>query len=318
MKVCILFNKVEEKDKPDKFGVKDEVILIKETLDELKIENFLLEIDDKSYEWIDIFKKREIDVVINLCEEFGGKGEGEGYIASLLEILKIPYTGSPPISLLICLDKVIAKDIVSKNGILTPEYFFPSYFPEFSPIGYPIIIKPNREDASKGIFKENVVYNDEEYRKMLNKMKKIFKNLFAEKFIDGREFNVSIFDDKVIGIGEVLFKIEPKVVTYKAKWEKGSEEDKGTETIYPAILKEDEKRKIEDLSLIIYKILKMRDYARIDFRMDKEGRIYFIEANPNPDISKNSGFYKALSHSGISYKVFIKKLIENALRRGNA
>jgi D-alanine-D-alanine ligase len=318
MRVCILFNKVEEKDEPDKFGVKDEVSFVKETLDQLKIENFLVEIDDKSYEWIDFLKKREFDVVINLCEEFGGKGEGEGYVASFLEILKIPYTGSPPISLLICLDKILAKDIVSKNGILTPEYFFPFSFPEGSPIGYPVIIKPNKQDASKGIFKENVVYSDKDYKKILNKMKKNFKNLFAEKFIDGREFNVAIFDDKVIGIGEVLFKIEPKVVTYKAKWEKGSEEDIGTETIYPANLKGVEKRKIENLSLIIYKLLKMRDYARIDFRMDKKGKIYFIEANPNPDISKNSGFYKALNYAGIPYNFFIKKIIENALRRGNA
>ncbi len=309
-----MYNKVMEKDKPDRCGVMEEVEAVRESLNFLKIKNFVLEIG-KDYKWINVLKRKKVDVVINLCEDFGGEPEGEGYIASFLELLKIPYTGSPPFSLFLCLDKIKAKDIVLRNGILTPEYFLPSDFPESSPIGYPIIIKPNKVDASIGISSKNVVFNEKNYKNTLRKLKKNFEFIFAERFIDGREFNVSIFDDKVIGIGEVIFKIKPRIVTYKAKWEKGSKEDKGTETVCPANLNKEEEEKIKYLSLKIFKILNMKDYGRIDFRMDKNGKIYFIEANPNPDISKNSGFYKALKYSKISYEFFIKRLIERALDR---
>ncbi len=315
MKVCILYNKVREKDKPDRYGVREEVEAVRESLKFLKIKSFVLEIDE-DYKWINILKKKKVDVVINLCEDFGGNPEGEGYIASFLELLKIPYTGSPPFSLFLCLDKMKAKDIVSKNGILTPEYFLPSDFPTSSPIGYPVIIKPNKVDASLGISSKNVVFNEKSYKNILRKLRKNFEFIFAERFIDGREFNVSIFDDKVIGIGEVIFKIKPRIVTYKAKWEKGSKEDKGTETVCPANLNKEDEEKIKYLSLKIFKLLNMRDYGRIDFRMDKEGKIYFLEANPNPDISKNSGFYKALKYSKISYEFFVKRLIERAIERG--
>ncbi len=316
MKVCILYNKVREKDKPDRYGVREEVEAVRESLKFLKIKSFVLEIDE-DYKWINILKKKKVDVVINLCEDFGGNPEGEGYIASFLELLKIPYTGSPPFSLFLCLDKMKAKDIVSKNGILTPEYFLPSDFPTSSPIGYPVIIKPNKVDASLGISSKNVVFNEKSYKNILRKLRKNFEFIFAERFIDGREFNVSIFDDKVIGIGEVIFKIKPRIVTYKAKWEKGSKEDKGTETVCPANLNKEDEEKIKYLSLKIFKLLNMRDYGRIDFRMDKGGKIYFLEANPNPDISKNSGFYKALKYSKISYEFFVKRLIERAIERSS-
>ncbi|MEN3045909.1 MAG: ATP-grasp domain-containing protein [Candidatus Hydrothermales bacterium] len=311
MRVCILFNTSRYIGRPDIESVYDEVNMVKEALKQLSYDYFLLPVD-RSYQWIDRLKERDFDVVFNLCEDFDGNPEGESWVAGILETLSIPYTGSPPTSLSICLDKIKAKILVSFHGIKTPSFFLPNS----DNIKFlPLILKPIRCDASLHIEKKNVIYKVEDYFKFLEEVKNLNVEFFAEEYIDGREFNVSIFDDKVIGIGEVVFKTNPKVLTYSSKWNKKSKEYLLTPVIYPAKLDEDKKREIENLSLKVFKILEMRDYGRVDLRMDESGTVYFIEANPNPDVSYNSGFYRALKYAGISYANFVKRLIEKALTR---
>lgn len=310
-KICILFNKPEERDLPDRKGVMDEVNLVKETISDLGYSYFLLPVS-KDYRWIDILKKKNFDLVFNLCEDFEGNSEGEAHIAGILEILKIPYTGSPPSALYLCLDKIKAKIIVSHYGIKTPPCFIPD---KESPDFLPLILKPRKKDASLFIEKKNVIFKKEEYYKRVRELEGKNIEFSAEKFIDGREFNVSVFDDRVIAIGEIVFKTEPKILTYSSKWNKKSKEYIETPVHYPAMINEKEKKEIEEISIKIFKILEMRDYGRIDLRMDKNGEIYFIEANPNPDISRDSGFYKALFYAGISYKLFIERLIEKAMEK---
>ncbi len=308
-RICILFNKIEEKDKPDRRGVMEEVNLVAETVSNLGYFYFLLPVD-KNYKWIEILKKRDFDLVFNLCEDFEGNPEGEAWVAGLLETLKIPYTGSPPSSLYTCLDKIKAKIIVSHYGIKTPPYFLPDKEkPEF----LPLILKPRKEDSSLFIEDKNVIFNEEDYINRVKELKEIKIDFFAEKYIEGREFNVSIFEEEVIGIGEVIFKGESKILSYKSKWEKKSKEYLETPIKYPAALDKEKEKEIKDISTKIFKILEIRDYGRIDLRMDEKENIYFIEANPNPDISRDSGFYKALEYAGISYDSFIKKIIEKRI-----
>ena len=310
-KICILFNKPEERDLPDRKGVMDEVNLVGKTLSNLGYSYFLLPVGG-DYKWIDILKKRDFDLVFNLCEDFEGNPEGEAYIAGILETLKIPYTGSPPSAFYLCFDKIKAKIIVSHYGIETPPYFT---LDKESPDFLPVILKPRKEDASLFIEKKNVIFNEREYYERVKELRGKNIEFFAEKFIDGREFNVSVFDERVIAIGEVIFKTEPKVLTYSSKWDVDSEDYIRTSSNYPAILDDKKRKEIEEISLKIFKILEMRDYGRIDFRMDKDGKVYFIEANPNPDISRNSGFYRALLYARIPYELFIKHLIERTIER---
>ncbi|MEN3044611.1 MAG: hypothetical protein ABDH37_05280 [Candidatus Hydrothermales bacterium] len=311
LRVCLLFNSSRYRDKPDRESVYDEVNAVKRVLENLSYSYFLLPVDE-SYLWIDRLRKKDFDVVFNLCEDFEGNPEGESWVAGVLEAFKIPYTGSPPRSFSICLDKIKAKILVSFYGIKTPSFFLP----DSDQIKFlPLILKPIRCDSSLFIEKKNVIYERDDYFKILEEIKKLDVEFFAEEYIDGREFNVSIFEDRVIGIGEVIFKTEPRILTYNSKWNKKSEEYHLTPVIYPAQLEEDKIGEIKSLSLKVFKILEMRDYGRIDLRMNKSGEIYFIEANPNPDISVDSGFYKALNYAGIPYSVFIERLIERALMR---
>ncbi|MEO0255359.1 MAG: hypothetical protein ABIN20_08095 [candidate division WOR-3 bacterium] len=310
-KICILYNEPKESDLPDRASVMDEVNLVKDTLLNLSCEVFLLPVDRK-LEWIDILKKKGFDVVINLCEDFEGKPEGESWVAGILETLEIPYTGSPPESFSLCLDKVKAKILVSHYGIKTPKFFV---IGEEDKIFFPLILKPRKSDSSLFIEKKNVIFNEKDYKRRIRELEKYNVPFFAEEYIDGREFNVSIFDDRVIGIGEVIFKTEPRILTYSSKWDKNSEDYVLTPVIYPAELDKKKEKEIENISLKIFNILEMRDYGRIDLRMDFKGEIFFIEANPNPDISRDSGFYKALEFRGISYSHFIERLIERACER---
>lgn len=310
-RICILFNKPEEKDLPDRKGVMDEVNIVAETLSNLGHSYFLLPVD-KSYKWLLILKKRDFDLVFNLCEDFEGNPEGEAWIAGILETLKIPYTGSPPSAFYLCLDKIKAKMIVSSYGINTPPHFLPI---ERSPEFLPLILKPRKGDSSLFIEKKNVIFNERDYFERVKELKNKNIEFFAEKYIDGREFNVSIFEDNVIAIGEVIFKGEPKILTYSSKWDKESKDYVETPVNYPAILNEEKRKEIKEISLKVFKILEMRDYGRIDLRMDKNENIYFIEANPNPDISRDSGFYRALEYARISYSLFVEKLVERTIKR---
>lgn len=310
-KICILYNEPKESDLPDRISVMDEVNLVRDTLLKGSHEVFSLPVD-RNLTWIDILKRENFDVVFNLCEDFEGKPEGESWVAGILEILEIPYTGSPSESFSLCLDKVKAKILVSHYGIKTPEFFIPG---EGNKIFFPIILKPRKSDSSLFIEKKNVIFNEKEYKERIKELEKYGIPFFAEEFIDGREFNVSIFDNKVIEIGEVIFKTELKILTYSSKWDKKSEDYALTPVIYPSELDEKKKKEIEEISLKIFNILEMRDYGRIDLRMDKKGEIYFIESNPNPDISRDSGFYKALECRGIPYSEFIERLIERACER---
>ncbi len=308
-RICVLFNKPGKGDLPDRKGVMGEVDLVAETISNLGYSYFLLPVD-KDYKWIEVLKKRDFDLVFNLCEDFEGNPEGEAWVAGILETLKISYTGSSPSCLYTCLDKIKSKIIVSHYGIKTPPYFLPDRKkPEF----LPLMLKPRKQDSSLFIENKNVVFNERDYIERVKELKKLKIDFFAEKYIDGREFNVSIFGKEVIGIGEVIFKGEPKILTYKSKWEKKAREYIETPVKYPAVLDSEKEKEIINISIKIFKILEMRDYGRIDLRMDEKGNIYFIEANPNPDISKDSGFYKSLHYRGICYDSFIEKIIEKRI-----
>lgn len=310
--VCILYNQVDEKDLPDRKDVIEEVKIVSESLSKLKISYFLLPVD-KNNEWLYILKDKKFDVVFNLCEDIEGHPEGEALIAGFLEILKIPYTGSPPDSLFLCLDKIKAKEVVKGFGIKTPPYFF---IEREKPPFLPCIIKPIKSDSSSYIEKKNVIFSEKEYRKRVREIKENYRiDFFAEKYIEGREFNVSIFDNKVIAIGEVIFKTEPKILTYDSKWDKESEEYIKTPVKYPALIDEEKEKEIKEISLKAFKVIGMRDYGRIDLRMDDKGEVYFIEANPNPCISRDSGFYRALQYAGIPYENFVEKILWNAIKR---
>lgn len=271
--------------------------------------------------FFDEISSRYVDVVFNLCERLRDDSWGEVLMAHILERMEISFTGSDPKALWLGLHKDKSKAVLSLFGIRTPSFkIFTTGKESSDGLNFPLIVKPNLEDGSLGIDSKSVVWDIESLQKKVRATIKEFKRpVIVEEYIDGREFNVSILGDKVIAIGEVEFsglpEGKPRVVSYRAKWDRESDEYKGTSTICPANLDRKTENRIKDIALKAFRAIGCRDYARVDMRMDSLKRIYVIEVNPNPDISPDSGFSRALKAAGLSYEAFVDRVIGFALQR---
>jgi D-alanine-D-alanine ligase len=332
LKVAILYNvlerlqKGEERDILAEEGVIEEIRAVEEAIVSLNHKCYSLAIRDEIFTIVHWLNEIRPDVVFNLCESIFGNTSWEMNLPAMLDLFRIPYTGSPPLTLGLCQDKGKVKDILLSQGVLTPRYKI--FERELDLLAwediYPTIVKPLHEDGSLGISKESVVYDDESLR---NRVKYIFEKYnqpaLVEEFIDGRELNVSLLEmngkPEVLPISEIDYsdfpEEIPRICGYEAKWVSDSIEYKRSRPICPASLEWILQKKVEYIAIKVFKILGCRDYARVDIRVDKDGEIYVLEVNPNPDISPQSGFVRSLKAKGMSYNEFVGCLIEKALQR---
>ncbi len=183
----------------------------------LKFKSFLL--GDNVEEIIKSLKTYDAGVVINLCESAFGDSHLEMDVPAMLELLRVPYTGSPPLALGLCQDKGLAKHVLSAKGISTPRYQILQRFDDWrGGLGYPLFVKPLSEDASFGITKESFVRDDLELRKRVEYVIEYYRQpALVEEYIAGRELNVAVFgnvEPLVLPISEIIFKFqdEPKIV----------------------------------------------------------------------------------------------------------
>jgi D-alanine-D-alanine ligase len=317
LKIAVTFNEIILRDSPDIKEVKETAEIIANILDkDYKVEIIPLGKDILSF--IENLKKSSPSAIFNLCEAFADKSIGEMLVASLYELLEIPYTGSSPLTIGICLNKILTKKLLISHDLPTPPWFLKSEIDKIDEKMFPLIVKPVSEDGSFGIFRENIIFERKDLHKKLEKISDRIKvPIFLEKYIEGRELNVSFLGDEIICIGEIEFKIYPRILTYDGKWRENSEDDLGTIPRYPADLKEEEKERIIKIAKETFKIFGLRDYARIDMRMDENGKLYIIDVNPNPDLSPDAGFSRALKVKGINYEDGIKRILKFALERGN-
>lgn len=258
------------------------------------------------------------DLVFNLFEGFPGYPETEAAICQVLDDLGIPYTGCPPHALKLALNKAETKSLLKAGGIYTPDFqlLTPGTLSDFF-LELPCIIKPNTEDASHGITEDSVVHNFQELETQIKKVSTQYRTgeALVEEFIDGREFNTTVIGYKrkqVLAISEIEFSLPiglPSIITYAGKWEVESQYYKGTKPVCPARITENEKKNITKIAEESCAITGCHGYARVDMRMDKEGRIYVLEVNPNPDISPDSGAALQANTVGMTYTEFIRSLV---------
>lgn len=263
------------------------------------------------------------DVIFNLCEGFQGNAGHEMHIAGLWELMGIPYTGNSALTLGVAQNKVLTKKLLESKKILTPAYQLFKTTPEKVYLPFPLFVKLSREDASMGITQKSIVNDFASLKKQVNALLEKYNQLvLVEKFIPGREFNISILDypePKVLAISEIDFShLDEKyesVVSYEAKWVENHPLFHQTPSVCPAQIDPVLKIHLEDIALQVYKILGCRDYARVDVRVDPQGHVYVLECNPNPDISDDAGFSKAVKAAGLSYSDFIETVINQTMQR---
>jgi D-alanine-D-alanine ligase len=306
---------------------REEVIAIEESLKEGGHNPYVLAVEFFSKDLIHTLLEISPKFVFNLCEEINGKCELEMCVAGLLELMGIPYTGSDPFALGLALNKFHVKQILRSAGVPTARGFV-SYPGRKAAIPrgmrFPMFVKPSRQDASLGINSHSVCYTAEQLQKQIRYVHKAYEQeALVEEFLDGREFNVSVVGDRnpeVLAISEINFaglpEGEPKIVSYRAKWDEESPMYLFTVPICPADLPKRLENRIKNIAIRSSQCIGCRDYARVDMRSDSRGNIYVLEVNPNPDISPKAGFARAARAAGFSYSEIINRIGEAAIARG--
>jgi D-alanine-D-alanine ligase len=266
------------------------------------------------------------DLIFNLVESLENEAIQEMNVAGLYDLLKIPYTGAGPLGLGTALNKPRVKEILTYHGIKTPRFrvFHPTEKIASDPeMNFPMIVKPSREDASVGISDKSVVYSLNELRKQVRFIFEEFEQpALVEEFIDGRELNVALLGNKppvAMPISEIDFTgltdDMHHIVSYEAKWMHGTVAYEGTNGVCPAPLPAAQETKMKAIALKCFDLIGCRDYARVDFRLGKDGTPYVLEVNPNPDISDDAGFARSARAYGLTFPGTIARIVELALER---
>jgi D-alanine-D-alanine ligase len=269
------------------------------------------------------------DLVFNLCESMAGDPRNEPTFVGLLDLFRIPYTGADLLGLVSCLHKRRAKDVLIARGIPTPPYRFlaaPDALedPALDALDYPWFVKLAHEDASVGITEANRVGSAAALRRRAGEMMAEYNEaVLAERYIDGRELNVTLIgnddDVRVLPLHEIDFTAmppdRPRIVSYAAKWDERHVDYAGTKPVplrnaTPAFT-----AAVEDVARGAWHALGLRDYGRIDLRVDAAGTPWVIDVNPNPDISPDAGVARAARISGLSYPDLISHLADVAYHR---
>jgi len=268
-------------------------------------------------------KELKVDVLINLCEDYLGRPQLEANVAAVFEAFGITFTGNSSKALAICQDKFKSKAILNSFGLPTAKGRLVTSLDQKLDLRFPVIVKPNHEDASLGINPDSVVDNQEALTRKISKIITDYKQpALVEEYIQGREFNVALLEtDKLeaLPVSEIDFSAmpesTPRICSYEAKWFEDHILFVTTPAICPAPIEDSLRAQLQQCALAAFQAMGCRDYARVDFRMDKEGRIYILEVNPNPDTSLDAGFCRALKAARLDYARFWGLMIENALRR---
>jgi D-alanine-D-alanine ligase len=310
-------------------GVIEEREQVEKALQRKEYRTSLFNIDGDVKRLIQFIELQKPDLIFNLCESLKGESLHEMHVAGIYELMNIPYTGAATLALGTCLHKVRTKEILLAHGIPTAHHVIytslASYQTGSFPLKFPVIVKPAHEDASIGIMNASVVYEKPLLQKQIDYILKTFDQpALVEEYIDGRELNVAIIGNKkpmVLPISEIDFsKLPdgyPKIVTYNAKWVKDTPEYDGTVGTCPAKLDDQVEQQVREVALHAYHLMEIRDYARVDIRLDASNTPYVLEVNPNPDISCDAGFARSARTAGLTFDDMIVKIVETALERSN-
>jgi D-alanine-D-alanine ligase len=271
---------------------------------------------------IEMIVEEKAAAIFNLCEGSGVNSSLEMNMAALWSLLGIPYTGCGPKTLALAQDKIIAKLLLKSSGIPTPAYEVFYNSSQKTALPFPLIVKPPLEDGSFGITAKSVVTNKRNLNLAVEKIISKYKTpALVEKYIDGREIHVPVVGAKNIDVlppSETNFSALPehlpKITTYAAKWLPQTKIFRNTPSICPAKISKSLHQKLINLSKKIYKVFGANAYGRIDFRCDRKGRIFVLEFNPNPDISLDAGFAKALNAARIDFADFVENQVVLALK----
>ena len=267
------------------------------------------------------------DLVFNAVEAFHGDPTLEYLVPGMLEAEGYPYTGSPPLALLVSRNKAMSKKILAFHGIRIPRFvtYRPGERIAEPELQFPLIVKPLQADASEGIAQASVVQDSAALRERVSRMHDRFRQpAIAEEFVEGRELYVSLIgngdDLTVLPITEMVFdkrktRPEERIATQSAKWDEEYRARKGIRNVFARPLSSGVRSRIIEICRTAFRYLWLRDYARLDVRVAADGEVWFLEANANPFISYGHDMSNAAAKAGMDYYNFIQHLVDVAVSR---
>jgi D-alanine-D-alanine ligase len=267
--------------------------------------------------WVDKLRRARVDFVFNLCESIDGVAALEPAVISVLELLGLPFSGSSSWTTSLCLRKHVVNAALDRAGLPVPKFTVVRAGSSIPSVGYPAICKPAAEDASIGVEQRSVVRTSRALTERVSSMLERWDEIIVQRYVQGREVNVGILGDAVLPIAEIDFGRMPKgmwrIVTYRSKWEDGSDEDLGSAPRCPARLPATVAAQLRKIAISAWRIVGGSGYGRVDLRIDERGRPWILEVNANPDIAPDAGLARMARTIGIDYSEMIRTVCSGAL-----
>ncbi|MEX1024743.1 MAG: D-alanine--D-alanine ligase [Planctomycetota bacterium] len=259
-------------------------------------------------------------VCFNLLVEFHGVAEYDAHVTSYLELLRQPYTGCNPRGQLLARDKVLSKKLLAHAGIPSPVFqrferkkrvALPAH------LEYPLFVKSATEEASLGIGLESIVHDDEALaERCAYFFEEIGCDALVEEYIEGREFYLGVIGNKSLTTWPVwelcideLPEGHPLIATRRVKWDVAYQKEIGIQNRRARELSPKAEREMARIAKLTYRTLGLSGYARLDLRMRPDGRIYVLEANPNPDITYGEDFAESAEDAGVEFTALVRRIV---------
>jgi D-alanine-D-alanine ligase len=339
MKVAILYNTWEgyeeypganaeaaapQKKKKKKKKKKTDIEAITDALRELGHEPSTFPIDGRR-QTLTRLGRHDADLYFNLVESYAGDDTMEMHFAAYLDLVGKKYTGAGPQGSFLAMEKSIAKKIIRYHELYTPysAVVYKGRVEHAQDIRFPVIVKPASEDASKGIDALSVVHSVKELLERIAYVHDEFDvPVLLEEYIEGREIYAGVIGNEKL---EALPLVEldlsklpdgmPRIAGYEVKFDVNTEAYRKTKSAPARDLSEETIEAIQQTAMTAFRALKLRDYGRIDCRLTESGRVYVLEANPNPWLDPAAEFAMAAKEAGIGYKDVIARIVDEAMNR---
>jgi D-alanine-D-alanine ligase len=271
-----------------------------------------------------VVKEWKPHIVFNLMEDFEGIAMFDQNVVSHLELLRVPYTGCNPRGLMLARDKALSKTLLTYHRIPVPEFaVFRVGRAVQRPkrLKFPLIVKSLTQESSIGISQASVVEDDAKLRERVHFIHhKVGTDAIVERYIEGREIYVGVLGNlklqvfplwelKFTKMGEANWPIATERVKWSDKYQKKHEITSG----HAGDLPESVQLEVQKLCKRAYRTLDLSGYARIDLRLDPEGRVYVLEANPNPQLAYGEDFAESAEHAGVTYEHLLQRIINTGL-----
>jgi D-alanine-D-alanine ligase len=263
-------------------------------------------------------------IVFNMMEHFHELGAFDHNVVSYLELLRVPYTGCNPRGLMLARDKAISKNLLAYHRIAVPEFAVVRLgraVKRPKRLAFPLIVKSLTQEASIGISQASVVDDDEKLQERVRFIHtSIGTDAIVERYVEGRELYVGIIGNQrlqVFPVWELMLNRMPEdayhIATERVKWSYKYQKKHGI-TQHEAKLPPEQAARVQHLARRVYRTLDLSGYARIDFRLEESGKVYVLEANPNPQLSYGEEFSESAERAGLSYGAMLQRILNAGLQ----